>query len=308
MELTKAEFAESMGMKEGALFVEQVFRLVDDDHSGTVSFQEFLKFLILFTKGTADNKLELMFNIYDIDGSGSLEREEFTEMLGHLIEQANEKVDESNLKSVVDSMLESAGMADLRTLDVHQFKRLFGAYRSELDGAAVQVRGKTARKSSANTLSANQLEALESIQNASGNGASAAPTTVDEETQHEWTRRQTGRKKAKSAAAAYESQDDANASSDIHIEPLSVQNELGEQTDLSHQGETVLSLQRFWENYRLHIFWFTLYQLVVAAIFVERAYCKYSFSCTVVSGCDAEVLVYDCQMCEAPCGTVGCCR
>lgn len=103
--MTKAEFSESMGMKSTSIFVQQVFKLVDEDESGTVSFQEFLKFLILFTSGSPDSKVELMFNIYDIDGNGTLERHEFTDMLKHLIESANESVDLSSLEAVVTSML-----------------------------------------------------------------------------------------------------------------------------------------------------------------------------------------------------------
>ncbi|XP_065174926.1 dual oxidase 1-like [Sycon ciliatum] len=272
LELTKAEFAEAMSMKPDTLFVEQVFKLVDDDHSGTVSFQEFLKFLILFTKGTADNKLELMFNIYDIDGSGTLEREEFTEMLGHLIEQANEQVDSGNLKTVVDSMMASAGLADQRTIDIHQFKRLFGEYRSELDDAAVQVRGKTARKSNAQALSVGQLQALDSIKG--GNGASSEPSQLEEEAPAPQAGRYCSvrRRKIDVATAAYENEQDNSASSDLHIEPLPVEAEIGDNAQLSTQADNILRIQRFWENYRLHIFWFTLYQLVVGAIFVERAY------------------------------------
>lgn len=262
-------------MKDDTLFVEQVFKLVDDDQSGTVSFQEFLKFLILFTKGSTDNKLELMFNIYDIDGSGSLERGEFTEMLGHLIEQAHEQVDEANLKQVVDSMLESAGLANEQYLNLQQFKQLFGEYRHELDGAGVQVRGKTARKSNAQALSSQQVQALESLKG--GNGASSEPTVVDAATQHEWSRRHTAQRRTQ-AKAAYASDQDATTSSNLHIEPLPVETEIGQETELSRNADAVLKLQRFWENYRLHIFWWVLYQLTVAAIFVERAYCK-SWKC-----------------------------
>ena len=40
------------------------------------------------------------------------------------------------------------------------------------------------------------------------------------------------------------------------------------------QQQKFKSILRYIENYRLHIFWLTLYTLVVAAVFTERAYCK----------------------------------
>ena len=99
-----AEFAESMGMKEDSLFVQQVFKQVDADRSGTVNYKEFLQFVILFTQGSRRSKMELMFNIYDVDGNGKLERGEFIHMLKRIAEEANESVDDGHLDKAVDDM------------------------------------------------------------------------------------------------------------------------------------------------------------------------------------------------------------
>ena len=88
-ELSKQEFAESMGMKENTLFVEQMFRMADVDESGFVTFRELLDLLVIFNKGSAEEKLKLMFDLYDIDNSGSLEKEEFTRMTKALLEMVN---------------------------------------------------------------------------------------------------------------------------------------------------------------------------------------------------------------------------
>ena len=88
-ELSKSEFAETMGMKENTLFVEQMFRMADVDQSGYVTFRELLDLMIIFNKGSAEEKLKLMFDLYDIDNSGSLEKEEFTRMTKALLEMVN---------------------------------------------------------------------------------------------------------------------------------------------------------------------------------------------------------------------------
>jgi len=44
----------------------------------------------------------------------------------------------------------------------------------------------------------------------------------------------------------------------------------------SKSKQIFLRVQKYIENYRLHIFWLTLYLLVLAGIFIERAYCKFS--------------------------------
>lgn len=59
----------------------QIFNLVDKDKNGFISFREFVDMLVIFLKGSAEEKIKLMFDMYDINGTGSLKREEFSNML-----------------------------------------------------------------------------------------------------------------------------------------------------------------------------------------------------------------------------------
>ena len=49
--LSKKEFAAALGMKEGDLFVQKMFNIVDKDGDDRISFQEFLDTIVLFSKG-----------------------------------------------------------------------------------------------------------------------------------------------------------------------------------------------------------------------------------------------------------------
>lgn len=42
------------------------------------------------------------------------------------------------------------------------------------------------------------------------------------------------------------------------------------------EATTMTSLIHIIETYHLHIFWLTLYTLIVAGIFIERAYCMFT--------------------------------
>lgn len=53
-----------------------MFDLIDRDHNGFISFREFLDMLIIFSKGSPDDKMKLMFDMYDISRSGTLTAEE----------------------------------------------------------------------------------------------------------------------------------------------------------------------------------------------------------------------------------------
>jgi len=105
-EITIIEFAEALSMRPDAEFVKkviyaksgekpeyvtriyllkndilQIFNLVDKDRNGFISFREFVDMLVIFLKGSAEEKMKFMFDMYDINNIGKLEREEFSNML-----------------------------------------------------------------------------------------------------------------------------------------------------------------------------------------------------------------------------------
>lgn len=51
VELTQAEFGEAFGLKPNSIFVKHMFKLVDRNESGRVSFREFLDIFILLSSG-----------------------------------------------------------------------------------------------------------------------------------------------------------------------------------------------------------------------------------------------------------------
>lgn len=59
----------------------QMFAVVDQDRNGYISFREFLDMMVVFAKGSAEDKVKLMFNMYDIDQVGKLSRMDFLEMI-----------------------------------------------------------------------------------------------------------------------------------------------------------------------------------------------------------------------------------
>jgi len=67
----------------------QIFYLVDKDKNGFISFREFVDMLVIFLKGSAEEKMKLMFDMYDINGTGRLKREEFSNMLRYIYKSSN---------------------------------------------------------------------------------------------------------------------------------------------------------------------------------------------------------------------------
>ncbi|PRP80010.1 calcium-binding protein [Planoprotostelium fungivorum] len=62
-----------------------IFNKFDRDKSGSVDFIEFISGLSVLTRGTPDEKLRSAFEMYDIDGNGSISKEEFKKILSSFI-------------------------------------------------------------------------------------------------------------------------------------------------------------------------------------------------------------------------------
>mgnify|MGYP003638035673 CR=1 FL=1 len=72
--VSKEQFAE--GMKQlgvtDPLMIDSNFRVFDRDRSGEVDFKEYVLGLSVFQRGSPEERLKLLFSMYDTDGSGSL--------------------------------------------------------------------------------------------------------------------------------------------------------------------------------------------------------------------------------------------
>ncbi|KAL3315269.1 hypothetical protein Ciccas_006099 [Cichlidogyrus casuarinus] len=62
-------------------FCTHVFRTFDKDNSGKIDFKEFLLAINITSGGQPQEKLEWAYQMYDIDGNGTIEREEMVEII-----------------------------------------------------------------------------------------------------------------------------------------------------------------------------------------------------------------------------------
>ncbi len=62
-------------------FCEHVFRTFDSDNSGKIDFKEFLLAINITSAGKPEEKLNWAFQMYDINGDGTIERSEMVEII-----------------------------------------------------------------------------------------------------------------------------------------------------------------------------------------------------------------------------------
>ena len=58
---------------DASAMAEQVFRLFDENRDGKIDFREVVIGLGIGSRGTIDEKMSLMFSLYDINGDGFLD-------------------------------------------------------------------------------------------------------------------------------------------------------------------------------------------------------------------------------------------
>uniref|UniRef100_G1P8K8 NAD(P)H oxidase (H2O2-forming) n=1 Tax=Myotis lucifugus TaxID=59463 RepID=G1P8K8_MYOLU len=143
-ELSRVEFAESLGLKPQDMFVESMFSLADKDGNGYLSFREFLDILVVFMKGSPEEKSRLMFRMYDFDENGLISKDEFIRMLRSFIEISNNCLSKAQLAEVVESMFRESGFQDKEELTWEDFHFMLRDHDSELRFTQLCVKGEGA--------------------------------------------------------------------------------------------------------------------------------------------------------------------
>lgn len=103
------KFIYSQFFPQGAntgLYAHYVFNTLDKDHTGILSFENFVQGLSILSRGTLEEKLCWTFSLYDINHDGKITREEMTDIVTAIYELMGERedggTDDVQIKNKVD--------------------------------------------------------------------------------------------------------------------------------------------------------------------------------------------------------------
>lgn len=105
------QIATEAGIAGVDIYLEQLWNAFDDNQSNTIGFREFILGLSAICRGTAKQKLDLSFEVYDNENNGVISKEEMTRLLISMDDHA---------LSYVDSSKGQKGETKTKTSERHQ--------------------------------------------------------------------------------------------------------------------------------------------------------------------------------------------
>ncbi|XP_059917302.1 dual oxidase 1 [Gadus macrocephalus] len=238
-ELAATELADALGLKPDSLFVNSMFTLADKDGNGYLSFQEFLDVIVIFMKGSPEEKSKLMFSMHDIAGNGFLSKEDFTRMLRSFIEISNGALSKSQADEGILAMLKTAGFEDKELITWEDFHFLLRDHEKELQFSELNVKGM--EQQGKKRFSREQRVSF------------ICPANSTNETARQELRR---RQRKKSSLA----------SPKVYVKPRR------DHYERNPIQQKIQEFKRFVENYRRHIVCFLVVSGIVAGVIIERCY------------------------------------
>ncbi|XP_066491545.1 dual oxidase 2 [Tiliqua scincoides] len=259
-ELSRAEFADALGLKPQSVFVDSMFSLADKDGNGYLSFREFLDISAILMKGSPQEKSKLMFTMYDIDGNGFLSKEEFFRMLRSFIEISNNCLSRDQTEQVIESMFRESGFVDKEELTWEDFHYMLRDHDNELRLTQLCIKGQPVgspgvpdgfRQNMNNRVSFIKKDKnliLNQEQHQVSGGVAPSVEYVGQE-----LRKRSGKKASLNQPHLYtEARRERYQRSKVH--------------------QKIQQFKRFIENFRRHIICVVIFSAITAGVFAERAY------------------------------------
>ncbi|XP_061175902.1 dual oxidase-like [Saccostrea echinata] len=250
-ELTKEEFAQALAVKPNSEFVENMFTMLDTDRNGYISFRDFLHMVVIFSKGSCQEKLQTIFGMFDVEGRGILQKADLTRMFSSLLDMANSNLNKAAVNTLIESICKEHGLEEHTEINFENFCQILSPQMDKLWNAGLDWKGR--RKCLPNN---NEKK------RGSENGRRRSSAS------HEIIKR-----KGSVASLSQATEEDGNRtptdsrrSSDVRTRFIAIREEY-------HPAKAKLkTFTHFIENNRQHIFFLVIFFGATFALFAERFY------------------------------------
>ncbi|XP_013789730.1 NADPH oxidase 5-like [Limulus polyphemus] len=137
-ELQLDQFKEIVQSKN-TFFSERMFKLYDTDNSGSVSLEEFLSGIKKFAQQGPEEKLKVVFDIYDIDGDGFLERAELYTVVKACMQENGLSFTNDQIEDLTGTLFEKADVDHSGSISFQEFRTQLERYPGLTENLSISV-------------------------------------------------------------------------------------------------------------------------------------------------------------------------
>ncbi|KAJ9467330.1 Calcineurin subunit B [Diplonema papillatum] len=127
--IDREEFKEMLSSHGSSAFVNGLFRMFDADADGYVDFKEFVISLSVYQNKnktiTEEEKLNLLFKIYDVDQDGEISRDDLFTVLKSCLESNYLTLDDGAVGMLVDATMKKHQLSAKGGIDFTEYSKAF---------------------------------------------------------------------------------------------------------------------------------------------------------------------------------------
>jgi len=140
VEMNEGEFSRALGFDSESYMLGRFFKIFDANGDGKINFQEFLKALsFLCDKATTAEKIKFSFRLYDVDCDGKISKEELLQVFKASVESFPHKFTSAELNIIVERTFEELAVAEAGFISFEEYSRLASSHPMMLQQMTLDI-------------------------------------------------------------------------------------------------------------------------------------------------------------------------